>query len=196
MIRSVFASCIIAGVTIVLAIFNVYLWRATKKSAEAAQKAAEALLISESAHVFAKIAYETSRASIYENSKIMSIGVWFNNYGHTPAMVRKIRAYADPSVVIDPTKLLEDVTHTDIPPGLIIESRMSNGQGYRVLVETIIAEDKWNKIISGDARLLCMGLIIYEDVFGIVKETGFCWEFYPDAGGFNISNNNYLNYRK
>jgi len=174
----------LVGCNILLWLYTVKIAKATKAAADAAKRSADSLSITERANLFVD-----SIEWIKESS---GINVAIINVGRTPAILR--------SYIVDvkeneyPTK--EEVARMlapDLPKGIIIKS--DDPAPYPIVMQNITAE-RISEIVLNQSTLLCYGYVRYEDVFGNIHETGFCYEFFPGQshGRFHISNNKDLNY--
>jgi hypothetical protein len=180
--------------TVMIAMFTLTLWRstsnlwvATNKAAAAARDAAEHIPRVERAYVFLwrEVSHATRPNPL--GGDIFEINFAFHNYGKTPAIVRRIEG--DIPVVDNYPTSLRDVGALDIPPALII-SGDETGQSYRQ--SQLIMPDQWPVIQRWERRLLFLGRVVYLDIFGQERETGFCLELMGNR--MTISPNEQLNY--
>jgi len=118
--------------------------------------------------------------------------VKYRNQGKTPAILKHLRAYATVVPVSEgyPDALAVDAGARDIPPG------MSIGAGYAWFWDAwgFLSEHEVKNIKALNSRLLCMGEIVYTDIFKRTHKTGFCWEYIPYRNGFIIAPTDDLNY--
>jgi hypothetical protein len=118
--------------------------------------------------------------------------VKYRNQGKTPAILKYLHAYATviPASQGYPTSLAGDPDAPEIPPG------MSIGAGYAWFWDAwgFLSEHEVNNIKALNSRLLCMGEIVYTDIFKRTHKTGFCWEYVPYRNRFIIAPTDDLNY--
>lgn len=144
---------------------------AAKKSAEAAEKSADALPAMERAYIFVEVRRKNPKARLTINFNNFC-EIVIKNYGKTPAIVRYIERFV--TVLYGITPEIE-IKRTGIMPR-IEKIIVSGGEEIIDVDTTSISEEKWNDIANNpNARLLCYGLIEYEDVFGKYHDTGWCW---------------------
>lgn len=144
---------------------------ASQKSAEAAEKSADALPAMERAYIFVEVRRKNPKARLTINFKNFC-EIVVRNYGKTPAIVRYIETFV--TVLYGITPEIE-IKRTGIMPKM--ESIIvSGGEEVIDIDTTAISEEKWNDVANNpNARLLCYGLIQYEDVFGKCHDTSWCW---------------------
>ena len=184
--------------TIVIAIFTICLWWSTKKlwkstdkAATAAKDSAEALLITEKAYVFVNIECKECVMVQYDNNAhegLYDFGAYImiTNYGKTPATIIRIEG----SISLDNVKDII-VDKTDIPKGIVLGTSERDNFKRISAGEKRIDERQRNNIATGDSIPYCYGKIKYENVFGDVYTTSFCWEYRsnaPDPPQWIISN--------
>jgi hypothetical protein len=168
-----------------------------KEAANAAQKSADALPLVEKAYLFIFVELGNKLASPYQTNgdMLFSIHTQITNHGKTPAILNKISGYRvnqdscpTISTAISPPALA-------VPSGIVVGCgtpyNMTDSPGL------VIPSAEWEQIIKGQIKLFWYGRIEYKDVLGGSRETGFCWEFFPDAENpsFTISDSD-LNYYK
>lgn len=162
------------------------LWRETKASVDALPKI-------QRAYVFVEVKLEERLVGTTNELAESKVSVYIWNHGKTPAVLTKLRGY---TTVLPETP--QELIHfkgneRELPPGLVIA-----GSGYRIEQFTCrLSTDNLGDIERGDSVLYCAGRVEYEDVMGIHRETGFCWQYRPLSAlrDFTISPNTKLNYR-
>jgi hypothetical protein len=191
----------VAIFTLSLTVSTILLWLDTRKSANAALKAAnvaeDALTVLERPFLFLTIdsargAYDP--AVLAANGKTQP-GVWYkwHNFGRTPAILRTGR-YELTALPIEPVSMF--FTEDDKTGETIVGAdKSSEPEEVRVYVPGITSADQ----ASIQARTLTLyfwGEVEYADVFGYLHTTGFgvCWvdkeRFWTSFGG------DAFNYRK
>lgn len=190
----------IAIITTILALLNIGLWRATKKSADAAKQAADAAQRSanalpaiERAYVFVTINGEVKGiewGTPGDTIITLTIPIYFRNEGKTPAILTNI--------VFDilqrqeaPTKSIFPLRKIDIPPGGRV---ISGGGNYRLRHEEPLSVSQWEEIqANGLLQLFCYGKVTYRDILKNEQWTSFCWEYNPPRKRFIVCENTDLN---
>lgn len=200
---SYYSAIIIALATVAIAFFTYTLWRATsglfmvakeqsrdmknsieiaqqaaiaaQQSAKAAEKSANALPAMERAYIFVEVRRKNPKARLTINFNAFC-EVVIRNYGKTPARIRYVERFANVFYGVTPEI---DINRTGIMPQ--IERIIISGGEEIIDVDTAaISAEKWDDAVKNpDARLLCYGLIQYEDIFGENHNTGWCWCFEP-----------------
>ena len=174
-----------------LVVCNILLWlytkktaEATKESANAAKAAADALPITERAHVF--VAVEFKNIELFYSQKGheglfdfgANIKIW--NYGKTPAIINKSSAIICLEKVETPM-----IKEKEIPTGIVLG--MGNSSWHDIPATPIRIDENDRKNISmNNIIAYCCGRIEYQDVFGKEHATGFCCEYRTinsDPGG-------------
>jgi hypothetical protein len=180
----------IAAFTCVLAIGTLFLWDATKKSADAAKASAEHIPRVERTYVFLwhELKYRITPNAIPDTGDILEVQFALRNQGKTPAILRQINV--DIRVMERyPTDFRQIAS--DMPPGLVLSADETTPFFPR---RQLIPPDQWNSIRRRSQVLLFLGVVHYRDVFGEPHETGFCLEW--DGRGFSPSPTEILNYHK
>ena len=176
---------------------------ASKISAGAAEKSANALPSIERAYLFideeiklnsvgdARTA-PAGEPELVENANYV-IKFTFINHGKTPAILEAIRMAAAPSVV-RPTKSEVDMLTLSgtLPFGTIIGANSKYGRklGCPLRMEQAVLE----QVEQRKARLYFVGRIGYKDIFGDMRETGFGLEYEPGTQSFMRVAGGELNY--
>jgi len=190
---------IVALATVAIAFFTYTLWRATsglfkvaqeqsrdmkasitvaqeatiaaQKAAEAAEKSADALPAMERAYVFVEVRRKNPKARLTINFNTFC-EIVIRNYGKTPAIVRFVETFANVFYGITPEI---EIKRTGIIPK-IERIIVSGGEEVINVDTTSISEEKWGDVANNpNARLLCYGLVQYEDIFGKSHDTSWCW---------------------
>jgi hypothetical protein len=188
------ALAFIASVQAVLFVWQLRLMRESTKvaadSAKAALAQAEAVKLSERAYVFVEIVITYGHAAPGVVNPIQ-MKVQACNYGKTPAIVTKIRAYADVRAGTDvPQTLVQhDAAEQRLPPGLGIAA----GGHYDVDVAKTLPSYEAESVNGGSRTLYCVGAVEYHDIMHTVHETSFCWQYVPRSAAFLISRDSGLN---
>lgn len=146
---------------------------ATEKAAKAAQKSVDALTCAERAYVLVDVS--PVEGMIPFNTPISDFGipVMVSNVGRTPAILTKI--YIDAIwVEVYPCKYPE--LPYQFPPGGAV---LTAGEKQPYNIPVHVPKDILNKIILSELKLVCYGLIEYQDVWNDKHENGFCWEIIP-----------------
>jgi len=179
-----------------LVICNVGLWLYTRKAANSAKKAADALPTIERAYLFIdSIEWPKGELgfTLNEYNNLNLIKGMIKNVGRTPAILCNISAKVSIKESEYPTReVVRGKSEIVFPKGVIITSDgTENFSCGEIIGPSIMTESDFIQ-----ATILCYGYVIYEDIFGKSHETGFCYEFKPIylEGRFYISNNKELNY--
>lgn len=163
-------------------------------AAHAALDTARSVITAERAYVFVEFLLEgilqPNSTKIPNNFRIK---LW--NYGKTPAEIVMIRAYT----VIEakaPDALTEfEGSDRELPPGLGIAKDCA----FDVPITLNITDVEFSDIVNWNRKLFCVGKIIYRDIFGSLRETGFCWHLLSHktiTPHFIPTDGSQLNYRK
>jgi hypothetical protein len=178
--------------TLLLACGTLALWWATRRLVVGADKTAERQLRS---YLFAQvlIEHEVARPLIVNAS--LQIMVRVTNHGTTPAILTRLRALC----VIDDgaPRTLPTFPGADreVPAGIAIGPNGTFEE--RILVPADLPG--LAAVQAGHQKLFCCGIISYEDVLGLRRETGFCWHLANPVGGsgnwFTITPDTPLNHR-
>lgn len=143
-----------------------------KTSADAAKKSAEAVITAERARLFVDVDLGENPVAASNGAKnTINVSLW--NYGKTVARIRMIRAY---SVIADDvqTELIEhERSDKRLPDGLGLAP--SYETPFHVPVFESLRNDDWGAIQRLEKRWSIVGKIVYYDIFGEERETGFCW---------------------
>ena len=153
-----------------LFVCNILLWISTKKAADAAKKAANAMPVVERAYVFVKVEH----ARVIPSNGIITLTAYImmENYGKTPAIINKIRGVISLNKAIIP-----EIEETEIPPGLVIGTGSDNFK--REAISILLKADEWANVKMRGIPIYGCGRIEYEDIFHGTHITGFCWDFDP-----------------
>ena len=183
----------ITGYTFLLMIFtgflvvcNVLLWFSTKKAANAAKKAADALPVVERAYIF--ITTISLPKIIKEN--IYEVSIIISNVGKTPAILSQIKSAC---ILSERYPSKHGGIQGEFPRGGAI---VPANDRMEIKVKAKITKNDSEKIQAKEIKLLCCGLIAYSDIWKVKHETGFCWEFTPLEFDpcFTLVNDSPLNY--
>jgi hypothetical protein len=183
-----FFTAILAIFTAVLAISTV--WHVTGKAANAAKASADALLATERAYVFAEIRFAGFVSPDGTGNRI-NADISFWNYGKTPAVVTRIRAYI--ALRNEPPIELIDApgADKDLPPGLGI----AVNSAFPISVFTYATPRDQQDISSIERTAYCLGSVQYTDVLGKSHRTAFCWQYVPGTATFVLSRDSKLNFQ-
>jgi hypothetical protein len=166
-----------------LVVCNAALWLYTKKSADAAKKAANAMPEVERAYLFVEIPASADREPIIPTSGVndfiegdtetdITVQIW--NRGKTLAILTNI--HADYGIVVEYPKPIQEVTESKIPLGGVV---IASAKWKNIPVTTHIKDKEWEEIRNGNMRLICHGRIDYLDIWKDSHYTRFCWEWSP-----------------
>lgn len=167
-----------------LFVCNVFLWLCTKKAADAAQKAADALPTIERAYLFIEVGKPE-----HVDRNTFNIPIKASNFGKTPAVVIKYDA-----AYVWGERCPSTFPHLkgQLPDGVSV---VASGEWNGVKITTgDIPPDVLGKIGRGEIKSFCCGRVEYHDVWKIRHETGFCWEVNPAEGSFALSDSPLNNY--
>lgn len=160
----------IALITAILAIFNILLWRATRKAAEAARASAEALPTIERAYLFVEPELTHDQGALFPDEGLKMI-IKIYNGGKTPAV--EMRAYADIIEAIECPVSIDESKNIKLLKGDIIKADTTHAEPI----------DHWNipdigAISRSDNRsFICYGRVDYKDMFEQSHFTKFCWHY-------------------
>lgn len=180
-----YSDAITALATVVMAIFTVLLFRLSRIT-ESSNR------IVERAYVFPKVNRKENFVISPTGNAPTKIEVIFTNSGKTPAVIRVLRAY---SLILNirPFELIaHERAENEISAGLAISMEAP----FIEKVNVNISQAEWGEMERLEKTLYILGKIEYEDVFGIRRVTGFCWQYVWGNGseGFIISPIPELNY--
>jgi hypothetical protein len=145
---------------------------ATEKAADAAKDSVDSLRCTERAYILADVS-PIDEIFPLNNAKDFSVPVEISNIGKTPAIL--IKSSIDTVWREDyPIKYPE--YPYQFPPGVSV---ITAGEKETWTIPVQIHKDILSKIIDGKMKLICYGLIEYQDVWKGKHETGFCWEIIP-----------------
>jgi hypothetical protein len=188
---SVIISVVIAGITGILAFYNVRLWRSTKIAAEAAKKSADSLPAIERAYLFVNLNEPIdiffSKSGEEPPSRAFRITINMVNEGKTPAIVTKIYA----GIIItreQPTRentahIMKEIPFSEMRGGIVDKREIRSGERSFARVEINDIDDSdflevLNMALKADPpSLFCCGKVIYKDIMKNERMTWFCWEY-------------------
>lgn len=167
----------LAGVTAVLAVFTLLLWRSTSDLVKETDAAAKQ---TERAYIFVDVALVDSIKG-YATPADFLFKVTFSNQGKTPAEIIKLRGYMELRDFSEgpPHELIHwDKAEAKLPPGLGVAG---NGRFEDDFVKRITPQE--TKELRGLTKMLyAVGRMTYRDIFGREFETGFCWQYFHHSG--------------
>jgi hypothetical protein len=146
------------------------------ESASAAKSTADSVIHSERARIFVQIEFRPGAPASDESVIRAKANVL--NHGKTVARIRMIRAY---SLVQEttPINLISDpTTDSALPDGMGIEP----GGKLTIPIPCRVTHDDWQRIQRLETNWFVLGKIVYIDIFGIERETGFCWRLVTHMG--------------
>jgi len=157
---------------VVVSAFQIYFLRRADETAritaEAAKESADALPLIERAYIYAKVEMSGPMVRSVLGHQIIHFRIRFTNHGRTPATVVRMRRYAI-VLPIPPTELPgEEQEGAPLPDGMVIganESEEFGGINFAKIPDFVPTD-----------RVFCCGMIVYRDVLGKERTTGFCWE--------------------
>jgi hypothetical protein len=165
--------------------------RSTKLAANAAKESANALPTIERAYVFVKV-YLSQNFIADKGVTEYTAQISIVNGGKTPAVLLDC-IYTTRIVGLNDELPEISKTNSDkpwIPPGIV---RANYERTELAVIQTNAAEMK--SVEACLERLVCYGVIRYEDVFGKAHETGFCWEYQARIKDFYPAKDHKRNYR-
>lgn len=187
---------ILMAATIVLAVFTFRLWRDARRTADAAasdmreslrisQQAADAatasvasLIAAERAYVFAEITLLHFGNTTSDFGKLQG-KVKFWNYGKTPAVISRIRAYAHIAETAPIAMLPAAGDDRELPPSLAIAA----GDFSETDMTTQFDLEGFSDLKNLRKRGFFVGRMEYTTINRESCSTGFCWELvYRDVG--------------
>ncbi len=115
------------------------------------------------------------------------------NHGKTPAILTNVRGIAWWGEVNNFPAAIVTTKDDWIPKGGAV---IGSGKEMTFNIKRPMDKTEYENIKGANLKLLCHGLITYEDIFGDSHKTGFCWEYQNriSESGFYLSNNKELNY--
>ena len=171
------------------------LWVSTRKAANAAKSAAEALPRLERAYVFFISAtsadFDEPPFELGGIPRVIRIKYRFKNSGRTPAILKRIQIGAEYLQSGFPAK--GNFTYGDgkLPAPLIVGSDESPPES-NAQARVSGTDYEWAK--QGVGRIFFWGKLTYLDVFGASHETGICSEWHFGQSRFVVSDCDELNY--
>jgi len=203
-----------AGATAAIALFTLALFIATKKlwkasqeqsrdmkeSINVARKAADFLQASERAYLFVRVRIKKTNKINYEAEELNKIPnrieTIITNHGKTPALILLMKSI----IIVDGDNApVERVvlriasipdSKSPIPPGTIV---IDSGAEHIISDEIVITPQQEHDIGALISTLYCFGVIKYQDIFGNIRQTGFCWQ-YEQFAFFRPIQNSECNY--
>lgn len=168
--------------TVALFIATLLLWRSTRRlvidAGAAAAATVNALQATERAYLF--VEFPSNVAPLTNSSvgiqNIFDVVIW--NHGKTPAEVILIRGYPLVQDSIPQALIDFEGSELELPPGLGIATNCS----YPIPISHRLTDTERSDIEGWNSKLFIVGCISYRDIFGEVRETGFCWEFLSHMG--------------
>jgi hypothetical protein len=175
-----------------------------RTAALAAKASAEAIPLIERAYLFVKVTFERPLIERYaregvgldahvEPNYTGTIAVSIFNHGKTPAVLRRLRAYATHEQS-QPVALIEhENANKKVPDGLVVAPNDS----YVYEIPLDYDKERFTQLHDVVWRIYCLGLVDYDDVLGKHQTTGFCWQSFSQKYqlSFMISPSAELNYR-
>jgi hypothetical protein len=214
----VLVTVILGAITAILAGYTAKLWGATKSLAEEAKQTADrqagemqetlrigresskaatdtanAITSSERAYVFAKVKLPGGINPSHEGTAITPAMALFVNHGKTPAII--INMSGAPYLTDEVPQQLHRTPGDDrrFHEGWVIASEGA----FQFPIEMRITNQQMGEIENGAKKLYCAGLIRYKDILDNERETGYCWEYLPEADRrFTFCEASRLNYYK
>jgi hypothetical protein len=165
---------------------------AAKQNAYAAKDQVNALIQAERARIFVEVSLDENIITASDGAKnSVKVKIW--NYGKTPASISMIRAYC--LIERDRPEQLVKFPGSDkrLPPGLGLATDCAQEES----VELMITDDDWANVQRWDKNWYCVGNIVYFDIFGRERITGFCWRYlwHMQHGRFVFDRESSLNYQ-
>ena len=148
-----------------LLVSNYKLWGATKDTAEAAKKSADALPTIERAYLFANIA----PTNMNPLNDPLEVTLGLRNEGKTPAIITDIHIGLTGESAC-PTDM-KKARNIPITEGMIIRGGGSHDRSVSFYWADITTQEPRQK----DPDMIFYGHIIYEDIFGGTHTERFCW---------------------
>jgi hypothetical protein len=173
-----------------LFVCNVFLWLYTKKAADAAQKAADALPTIERAYVSVLVTIPVINSLNYMGGTF-NANLIVRNDGKTPAIITKVCACMEirKTIPADFSKIKKiEIIDTSIPSGKRLINDIHVSSGINIENNKII-------VLGGQHILYCYGRIDYEDIFNVPQYILFCWQYSHIFRGGIRTQNKELNYR-
>jgi hypothetical protein len=165
-------------------------------SAAAAKATADAIPNAERAYVFVFVL--SGGPLIADREPLNEVWISHHNHGRTPAMIGRVR-YGIQTFDGYPKRGEGFISDTIRPDSAnVLPAGAGDKPGERVhgiLGGYALPSEAFSLINERRIRLLCFGVLEYEDVFGRQHETGWCWEYDPQVQAFRPSDCKELNYR-
>jgi len=189
----VFTGCLVIVGALQLIVFGLQaVW--LRKTVYATQKSVHTFQASERPHIFVTV-HKLDPFGSYDSWHTfpsIKVGVTLNNYGKTPAILTRARCIVRitnefPNIFNEPQG-----DRTDIPEGLAVAP--NDKAEYQWDFPNISASD-WQNAVNNNLMLICYGIIQYKDIFDVIHETGFCWNYQNRIYDFYFSPTHKLNYR-
>ncbi len=183
---------VIARFTVLLVIFTAVLAGVAIWQGYHLKKSVNSLRNAERAYIFVKVRLrDDTIKTIPEKATENFCEYVVMHKGKTPAILMSVNVFAGvykkdiPGITSNPART--------IPPGTIIIGDIPDDMSFSA--PFWITKEELELIDEFSARLVCMGLIQYEDIFGIPHETGFCWEYQSRVKDFDPADDHERNYR-
>jgi hypothetical protein len=145
------------------------------KAAIAAKTQSDAILRGERARVFVEVGYDIGKVEVgLEQERTYQLLVRFRNLGKTVAQIKQLRGYPVVQNGVPQQLLAHELGDAMLPDGLAIAA----GEEYEMPIAGRMTAEQWEALALKNIRWFCCGKIIYEDIFGQVFETGYCWQYF------------------
>lgn len=179
-----------------------------KKAADAAKEAADAAKVSadhiprvERAYLFLAltIKHDLREHALTTTGTRSTIRFNFHNHGRTPAILKELHGMAKywPG---QQWPAMTDAGRQTVQTGVVVSGNSTISEDDYAIQFPLTKQER-ELAAAGKGRILFWGKIIYSDVFGNSRETGWCRQFHEDkeagdAGGigFYFAGDETLNY--
>ena len=167
---------------------------AAKQSAEIATRSAEAIPNIERAYIFVTVSFCEEFLKEHGSTEFAA-EITIANRGKTPAILLDCSHIAK---IVGLDDQLPEISGIDADKPWIPSGTVTIGADHERIEHAIIPTyaEQMNSVKTQTERLVCYGVIRYEDVFCGVHETGFCWEYQHRLHDFYPAKDHKRNYRK
>jgi hypothetical protein len=157
-----------------------------RNTVQATKDSAAALPRIERAYVFCRAHWMAGPISSPMNATKVKIALLVPNLGRTPAVITELSYFVELSNRLPPT-LPANLKQIAEATGFALATYIPGTIQPSFSVEFEATQKEWQAFVSGsDMKLVCGGILKYEDVLGETRTTTFCDEMRASKGDTNF----------